>query len=65
VVVSCLSIKNMKWSNQRKKLLRRRKTLLREAEGSTGSRLRVQLGPVVGAQLSLSMDEKTVAGMFC
>jgi hypothetical protein len=52
----------MKLSDQQKKLLRRRKTLLRETEGSTGTRLRVQLGPVVGAQLSLSMDGRVWLG---
>jgi hypothetical protein len=40
-----------------KKLVRKRKLLLRETDGSAGARLRVQLGPGVTALLSLSMDK--------
>jgi hypothetical protein len=35
---------------------RKKKLILKETEGSAGARLRVQLGPALGARLFLSMD---------
>jgi hypothetical protein len=44
--VSSLSIKK-KWSDQKKKLARKRKPLLNGTEGSTGIQMQVQLRSVV------------------
>jgi hypothetical protein len=45
-----------KSSDQQKKLARKRKALFKEAEGSAGAQLWVQLRPVVGVQPSLLVN---------
>jgi hypothetical protein len=47
--VSNLNIKKKKWFDQQRKLAKKRKAPLKEAEGSAGAGLRVQLGPMVEA----------------
>jgi hypothetical protein len=55
--VTSLTIEKKKWSDQQRKLARRRKAPLKQSEGSAGACLWVQLGPVVEAQVSLLVND--------
>jgi hypothetical protein len=55
--VSSLSMKKNKCCDQQKKLARKRNPLLSGTEGSAGAGLWIQLGSVVEAQLSLSVND--------